>query len=375
MNVTRRTVTCLAAVVFCLAGLCHADIPTAKEWEGSDLGQVQFGQRWFGAPVEKDSLRGKVVVIEAWGYRCPPCISSLSHMAKYNAMLRNKPFVMIGAHAQGSSDDTRAEALDICRKKKVNFTVLSSALVPCGESQGIPHAMVFGPDGKLIWQGHPAEKGYQTMLSAIKHGLQNAMGDEKLWLRDRILEVLEPHPEARKTPAGRQILRGQFGSAWRMLEKLQDKDGEEAEQAKALLEALDTVAEEQLKQFEQFKASSPIEAEDRLGNLARLYRGCEKGKELKDRHNELKKDKSFREALMAERAYATLEQASWQVPPPPVESAQQRNWSRQYGRMAKQLVSKANQLKNRFPETPFAQQAEELVMLYSGEGSADRLEQ
>jgi len=361
-------------VVFLVAA-CVAEIPTPKEWEGSDLGQVQLGKRWLGPPVEKENLRGKVVVIEGWGYRCPPCIASLPRMAKYNAMLRNKPFVMIGAHAQGSSDHIRAEVLDVCRKKKVNFTVISGVRAPCWKGRGIPHAMVFGPAGKLIWQGHPAGKGYQTMLSAIKSGLRTAMSDEKLWLADRILEVLGSNPGARQTLAGRQILQGRFGSAWQMLEKLKDQDGEEVEQIQALLEALDTVATEQIKRFEELKPTSPLAAEELLSNLARLYRGCEKGKALKARHNDLRKDPAFRRALMAERAYNALEQTSWQVPLPPLASAQQRDWAQQYGRMARQLVSQANQLKQRYPETPFAQQAEELVMLYSGEGSAERLEQ
>jgi thiol-disulfide isomerase/thioredoxin len=159
---------CLAAM-FCLGMLCHqgmADdkVPDHKlsEW---DFGKVLFGEKLF----TKD-LKGKVVLIENWGVRCPPCIAAMPHLADLDKNYRGDGLVIIGAECQGSSkDDIEA----IVKKAEVEFTITERANGPI-EFSGIPRCHLFGRDGKLIYDGFPDE---EKLKSAIRKALKEGGGE------------------------------------------------------------------------------------------------------------------------------------------------------------------------------------------------------
>jgi len=48
----------------------------------ASVSEVRFGEVVNDVPFDKESLEGKVVVVEMWGVNCPPCIASLPDLAK-----------------------------------------------------------------------------------------------------------------------------------------------------------------------------------------------------------------------------------------------------------------------------------------------------
>jgi len=55
---------------------------------------------WFnGAPLTREQLKGKVVVIDFWTYSCINCLRSLPYLKAWDAKYRNDGLVIIGVHA------------------------------------------------------------------------------------------------------------------------------------------------------------------------------------------------------------------------------------------------------------------------------------
>jgi thiol-disulfide isomerase/thioredoxin len=118
-------------------------------------------------PFDKEGLAGKVVVIEEWGVNCPPCIASLPEMAKMAKRYEKKGLVIVGLERQGSSKEA---ILKVLKDAKVKFPVMAGGSGPV-PSDGIPHAMVFGTDGKLVWHGNPHDDEFED---SVKDALKGA---------------------------------------------------------------------------------------------------------------------------------------------------------------------------------------------------------
>src|SRR3954465_13617582 len=75
-------------------------------------------------------------------------------------------FIIVAAHCQ---DVTREKVVALCRSKHMNYTVVSGTRLPGDTSTGVPHAFLFGPDGKMIKDGHP-----ESMTKDIDDAIQKA---------------------------------------------------------------------------------------------------------------------------------------------------------------------------------------------------------
>ena len=115
--------------------------------------------------IDKAALEGKVVVIEEWGVNCAPCIASLPDMAKLANRYDKKGLVVVGMERQGGTKD---QIMKLLKPARVKYPVMAGGSTPV-PSDGIPHAMVFGTDGKLVWHGHPAADEFED---AVKDALK-----------------------------------------------------------------------------------------------------------------------------------------------------------------------------------------------------------
>ena len=150
-----------AAVAIAFTALPGHSAETSKhklsEWE---LGPVLFGES-----ISRADMRGKVVVIEHWGVKCPPCIALLPHLADLDKRNRKKGLVVIGAESQRHS---KSDIEPLVKKNKINYTITSGARGPISFN-GIPHAFVFDVDGKLIFEGNPGNEDFdRTIRKALR---------------------------------------------------------------------------------------------------------------------------------------------------------------------------------------------------------------
>lgn len=144
----------------------------AAEKSDHKLSEWKLGKVLFGEKVTKDNMKGKVVVIEHWGVKCPPCIALLPHLAKLDKRHREEGLLIIGAESQGHSEE---QIEPLLKKNKIDYSITSGASGPINFS-GIPHAFVFDVEGKLIFNGNPSDDDFER---AIKNALKDIATDDR----------------------------------------------------------------------------------------------------------------------------------------------------------------------------------------------------
>jgi thiol-disulfide isomerase/thioredoxin len=291
-----RLVPAIAFLFIALMGLhATAEDKAEKGWADSQLGKTRLGEHWHGKKVDAKALQGRVVLIEFWGYRCPPCIRSLPHMEQLHKKYKSHGFVLIGAHAQGSQ---KSKALKVINKAGVTYTILSGATVPGLKFSGIPHAALFDMKGKMVWHGHPMslkERDIVTLLRAVKAGGTASSSKE------RGARLIQNKTFSKELKYAVEALRqGQLGRAYSICEKksVAKEKKEVSTQAKGLLAELNKDAAEQLKLADQASKKSFSKAYRILSWIKRDYAGSAiykqaiaKGKEMKAKEYEAKKNK------------------------------------------------------------------------------------
>lgn len=162
-----KTIPTLLAAIAALALPAFAGKKDKEPVPDASVDQVRWSEVVNDVPFNKDELEGKVVVVEEWGVNCGPCIASLPDMAKMAKRYSKKGLVVVGLERQQSSKEDILKAI---KPARVKYPVMAGGSGPV-PSDGIPHALVFGADGKLVWHGHPAdgefEKSVKTALKGV----------------------------------------------------------------------------------------------------------------------------------------------------------------------------------------------------------------
>lgn len=155
---------CLASLA--LSGLFCLPAAGAEDGKKHKLSQWRFGKVLFGERISKSNLKGKVVLIENWGVRCPPCVAAMPHLAELDRQHRDAGLVIIGAECQGHGKD---DIKPIIEKANAEFVITERCEGPI-EFSAIPRCHIFGRDGILVYDGLPRgpefEEAVRTALEA-----------------------------------------------------------------------------------------------------------------------------------------------------------------------------------------------------------------
>ena len=162
MKTTLFTLAVIAAVV----GLSFAAGKDKTPVADHQIGEFKIGAHITGPEVSAADLSGKAVLIDAWGIHCGPCLASLPDIEKIAKRYKGK-MVVIGAHSQNATDD---EVKDVVKKNRLSYTITKGVNGPVNFN-AIPHVFVFDTTGKMLFEGHPADKEFDK---AIRKSVQGA---------------------------------------------------------------------------------------------------------------------------------------------------------------------------------------------------------
>jgi thiol-disulfide isomerase/thioredoxin len=105
------------------------------------------------SPVSLASLKGRVVMVEFWATWCGPCIQGIPHLNDLQAEFGPEGFQLVSLT---NEDRKTVTGFQEKRKLEMNYIIgLGSETMADYSVQGIPHALIIGRDGKMVWRGHP----------------------------------------------------------------------------------------------------------------------------------------------------------------------------------------------------------------------------
>jgi thiol-disulfide isomerase/thioredoxin len=109
---------------------------------------------WLNSdPLSLEGLRGKIVVLEFWATWCPPCRTTIPHLAKMYNEYKDKGVVFVSL-----TNEKRETVEPFVKEMNMPYPVGGGS--PSGRTygvRGIPHAFTIAPSGEVVWEGHPMD--------------------------------------------------------------------------------------------------------------------------------------------------------------------------------------------------------------------------
>ena len=111
-----------------------------------------------GTPISLEKLRGRIVVVDFWATWCGPCMAEADHMVSLKDQYESKGVQIIGI----SLDQNKNQMIKTAKEKGFTWPQYFDGKVwknDIGAEWGvgsIPATFIIGPEGNVLWKGHPA---------------------------------------------------------------------------------------------------------------------------------------------------------------------------------------------------------------------------
>ena len=139
-----------------------ASLAQAVEWKNIDADHHLGGRK-----ASEGYLQGKVVLVDRWGAKCPPCRALLPRVEELWKSFKTKSFVALGGHCKGwgTADDVAA----LISEHKLTYPVYEGAALAIGEPKfdAIPFLYVVDETGKVVYLGRDERNATQAIVSAL----------------------------------------------------------------------------------------------------------------------------------------------------------------------------------------------------------------
>ena len=134
----------------------------AVEWKNVDADHYLGGRK-----ASAGYLQGKVVLVDRWGAKCPPCRALLPRVEEVWQSFKTKPLVVLGGHCKGWGSAEEVKAL--IEENKLSYPVYEDAGLASGEPKfnAIPFLYVVDETGKVVYLGRDERNATQAIVTAL----------------------------------------------------------------------------------------------------------------------------------------------------------------------------------------------------------------
>lgn len=158
------------------AGGCHGAPPGggaataagARGQEGGALPEFKL-TALDGSPLTRDSLRGRVVIVDFWDTWCGPCLRALPHLKAIS--VAHPEIVVVGvAIAQEGEAKVRQVVADLGLPFPICLLPAQGDLVPAfGDIDALPTTFLIGPEGVIRrrWVGAQSPSTYENAVKGL----------------------------------------------------------------------------------------------------------------------------------------------------------------------------------------------------------------
>ena len=165
------------ALLFLAACIAHAEPTPAFPATGAPMPRFII-DRWVNSPpLQPETLRGKVVLVDFWEYTCVNCIRTLPYVKAWHATYAPVGLVVVGVHAPEFEFGKRAENIDRgIRDHGLTYPIAIDndfSTWTAYRNQAWPAKYLFDAQGKLsgVWLG---EGEYPEIENKIRELLVQA---------------------------------------------------------------------------------------------------------------------------------------------------------------------------------------------------------
>lgn len=127
-----------------------------------DGGVIETAQETFDSYIGK----GQYVLVDFWASWCEPCMRESPNVVNVDTKYRDKGLVVLGVLVNDRLEDSKT-AMRRLGMKYDQVIDPENAQVKRFGITGIPHLILFGPDGSIVKRGMRGEQIEETVKEAL----------------------------------------------------------------------------------------------------------------------------------------------------------------------------------------------------------------
>lgn len=161
-----------ALILTTLAGLSATRLQA--EDKPITLEGVDLGKPVAGPAVKAEDLKGKAVVFEYWGDRCPPCLRAIPHVAELQKKHGRAKLITVANQVWTDDVEKAKAAFAGVAPADHEVSVVNHGGLAGAQVNSVPRAFVFNPDGSLRWTGNPLKPEFTAAVEAAVEAVKPA---------------------------------------------------------------------------------------------------------------------------------------------------------------------------------------------------------